>query len=66
MSEPHKFPQDMVIELPNGNFILIPFTREEWEMIALALEEHEVQWLGPEWAMEVNIIDRIEKRLGIE
>lgn len=58
--------EDMRYHLPTGEYILIPFTREEWNTIICALEDHETQWMGPTWNMEVNIIDRIEKNLGIE
>jgi hypothetical protein len=48
----------------------ISFTREEWKYIKYVLQDDFVQWGGilPQDAheMQSNIIDRIEKNLGIE
>ena len=46
--------------------IAIEFTAAEWQHIMGVLEQHEVQWMSPEWDLEVNIIDRIERALGVE
>lgn len=71
MSEPKDFPQDMRVELFESTQILIPFTREEWEDITLAigcfLEDCAAAGDNMEiWAPMDNIKDRIERMLGME
>lgn len=50
-----------------AEFVQIPFTRNEWECIkgSLELTIHD-RCIGNEGDMERNIIDRIERNLGIE
>lgn len=53
-----------------SNQILIPFTREEWDLLHWALDENvqsiRVHWDEDERMIAVNILDRIEKNLGVE
>ena len=63
MSEPKDFPQDMTIETPSGVFLVIPFTRDEWATILSSLYSGGGVSISED---EMNIIDSIEKNLGIE
>jgi hypothetical protein len=70
MSKPNEFPQDMRIDLFDSTQILIPFTREEWNILRDALssliEDTSVWWGDEDLVTARNIIDRIEKNLGVE
>ena len=69
MSEPKDFPQDMRIELFDSTQILIPFTREEWLYISEAVRfDLDSLWDDADnlSALAMNILDRIEKNLGVE
>jgi hypothetical protein len=47
--------------------ISIPFTRDEWGYIANAISDQTDLVRGSEWDfIMLNIIDRIEKSLGVE
>ena len=58
--------EDMRYHLPTGEQILIPFTRDEWNAILNCV----LMAYNPEsfddYEELSNIIDRIEKNLGIE
>jgi hypothetical protein len=55
--------EDMRYHLPTGEYILIPFTRDEWLETLDNLRAASMIWESP---TTLNIIDRIEKNLGIE
>ena len=46
--------------------INISFTPLEWMRIKDAMEAVPAKFNSKEWKMDVNIIDRIEKNLGVE
>lgn len=46
--------------------ISIPFTREEWIRILYLIDNNDTPMFSKAWELEENIIDRIEKNLGIE
>lgn len=57
----------MYNDMPYPHQIAMHFTREEWESIVQSLELtiHD-RCIGNEGEMERNIIDRIEKTIGVE
>jgi hypothetical protein len=55
--------EDMRYHLPTGEYILIPFTRDEWLETLDNLRAASMIWESP---TTLNIIDRIEKNLGVE
>ena len=67
MREPKDFPADMRIQLFDSEFILIPFTRDEWDTLHWALSAltmtHGQSWTKEELRGALNILDRIEKEL---
>lgn len=56
--------------LNRGGQISIPFTRDEWEDISIAIgcfyEGEDALGAGKPWEHLRNIQDRIEKTLGVE